>query len=77
MNRRFTTSSSIEQAPPSINKMTYEEALLYCTFLDYRGQNDWRLPTEDEVDGNRWFVWNLDDKSNHNTIWSVVPVRAI
>lgn len=77
MNRTIPTLTSVEQAPPSINNMTYNEALIYCTFLDYRGKHDWRLPTEDEVDGNRWFVWNLDDKNNHNVKWCVLPVRSI
>lgn len=38
----------IELAPILENEMTYNEAILYCQFLEYKGYSDWRLPTKDE-----------------------------
>jgi hypothetical protein len=35
----------IELAPITQNKMTYEEAILYCQFCNHDGYTDWRLPT--------------------------------
>ena len=37
----------LERAPTAL-WMTYDEALVYCFFLDYNGHKDWRLPTLDE-----------------------------
>lgn len=37
----------IERAP-CVFGVTYEEAVLYCQFLDYNGHKDWRLPTRSE-----------------------------
>jgi hypothetical protein len=34
----------IEFAPQSPTTLTYNQALLYCQFLDYGGHNDWRMP---------------------------------
>lgn len=36
------------RAPRSPNKMTYEEAVIYCKFCDHNGHNDWRMPDRSE-----------------------------
>jgi hypothetical protein len=33
---------------PTMTGLTYEEAELYCQFLEYNGHRDWRIPTLDE-----------------------------
>jgi hypothetical protein len=41
----------IEFAPRSVDIMTYQEAVLYCLFLEYGGHKDWQLPTLEDFDG--------------------------
>ena len=58
------------------SKVSLDEAIMYCTFLDHKGMKVWRLPTPDEVfeiyehrkekrGGNYIYhpskVWNTDD----------------
>jgi hypothetical protein len=49
----------IELAPKSNTMMTYDEAILYCQFLEHNGHNDWRMPTKAESDSTEkiwgWF----------------------
>jgi hypothetical protein len=47
-NANKKASYGLEFAPKSSIFMRYDEAILYCQFLDYRGYKDWRLPTHDE-----------------------------
>ena len=71
----------IELAPSSENRMTYNEAILYCQFLDYNGHRDWRLPTKEEYwdtsglygwfSGVNHYLWDVDD------IGFVTPVRDV
>jgi hypothetical protein len=67
----------IEIAPRSDNKMTYEEALLYCQFLTHNGHTDWRLPTmaeysvHEEIYG--WFRGRAHQDVHS---WVVYPVRG-
>ena len=35
----------LEVGPVSSKFLTYEEAVLYCTFCEHGGYTDWRLPT--------------------------------
>lgn len=68
---------NIEVAPISKNEMTYEEAILYCQFLEHNGCRDWRLPTLDEyylicTRSCSWFI-DLDTEQ----LWYVVPVRDV
>lgn len=82
----------IEFAPTSKNKMTYDEALLYCQFLDYNGYNDWRMPSvveyrsdayQSSSDDVHWSdVWNSSDLVDYNLLtkgyrYYVKPVRDI
>ena len=72
----------IDIAPSSSNTMTYEEALLYCQFLEYDGHRDWRMPTEEEwinLDHIELMSWWFDDINikNDDIFLSVVPVRDI
>jgi hypothetical protein len=67
----------LEFAPqsPIERLMTYEEALLYCQFLDYNGHNDWRIPTSEEYQRIHWMMgWHEGDLSVAR--WHVTPVRT-
>ena len=68
----------IEYAQITDDNMTYDEAVLYCQFLDYNGHRDWRLPTLVEwclcksSNNNEWYV---DDITKDTGSWPVLPVR--
>lgn len=68
----------IEYAPVSKNKMTYDEAIVYCQFLKYNGYRDWRLPTREDyfLFGNI-YGWYLDRERTANSEHPVKPVRDI
>ena len=57
--------------------MSYDEAVLYCTFCTHNGYTDWRMPTKAEWSDSRGMIgWWLDyGESSH--YWSVTPVRTI
>jgi hypothetical protein len=66
----------IEKAPPS-KVMSYEEAILYCQFLEYNGHRDWRMPTSSEyLDTTGLSGWFVDRKGGFNTR-NVTPVRTV
>lgn len=68
----------IVYAPRSKNEITYEDAILYCTFCDWDGYSNWRLPTWAEyikgshIGLNAWY-----DGSVSQLLWYAVPVRDI
>ena len=76
----------IEFALRSQNIMTYDEAVLYCLFLDLNGHKDWRIPTVTELSyagiDNYYLYWT--DQTNP-LLWGgrgpsryyVKPVRSI
>lgn len=69
----------IEIAPRSMNDdMTYEGAILYCTFCTHNGHTDWRMPTGDEyieyLGISGWYV-GRDTFMYH--AWHVTPVRDV
>lgn len=69
----------IELAPTSSNNMTYEEALLYCSFCDHNGNTDWRMPTRDEYDVDTTiYGWTVSENDLMGPIkmW-VTPVRDV
>lgn len=67
---------NIETAPLS-KSMTYEEAILYCQFLEYNGHKDWRMPTKaEEYNVSNRSGWYLGDVfSQFNFTYPVAPVR--
>jgi hypothetical protein len=73
----------IETAPKSVNRLTYDEAVLYCFMLEYNGKKGWRLPTEDEYDTGHYIfddfrIWWETNYSRANLgKWYVIPVRDI
>ena len=68
----------IEFAPEASTGLTYEEAVLYCTFCRYGGHSDWRLPTKDEFNDNvNLFGWYVGRKRREGDSWVVTPVRDI
>ena len=49
--------TTIERAPKSEFKMSYEDALMYCLFYEYQGKRGWRLPTADEFqESTSWYA---------------------
>ena len=71
---------SIEIGPRISNPITYDEALLYCMTLSYKGYNDWRLPSDSEA-LFEFVVW-VDDNDcfaiHYPTVTlPVTPVRDI
>lgn len=67
----------IEFAPKSKHMITYEEAILYCQFLNYNGHRDWRMPTYDELDHHMTLSsWWVDDPTSCAT-WYATPVRDV
>jgi hypothetical protein len=68
----------LEVAPISDHEMTYEEAVLYCAFLDYNGHRDWRLPDRaeymDVIGISGWYVCR---SSEWVSKWKVCPVRDV
>lgn len=68
-------------APTSSNNMSYEEAMLYCTFCDYGGYTDWRMPTREEylVMKSRGVTlgWYVNRTTRLYPGWDVTPVRTI
>ena len=71
----------IEVAPRSENRMTYEEAILYCQFLEYNGHSDWRLPTSAELlEHASTRGWSDNDRAYSGLQYvldHVTPVRDI
>jgi hypothetical protein len=75
---------SLQFAPRAERKMTFNDAVLYCQFLEYDGHRDWHLPTRDEyfepVNGKLPATWFADDEraySKDNGEWYVLPVRNV
>lgn len=70
----------IELAPRTENEMTYDDAILYCTFCTHNGYNDWRLPTRDEYQDNNGLImsWYINRIITHDIcMWCATPVRDI
>ena len=73
----------IEIAPSDTteNEMTYEEAILFCSFLEYNDHRDWRLPTHEEWREHNLTGWYI--AREHGYVydmllkWWVCPVRDI
>jgi hypothetical protein len=75
----------LQWAPKTKNAMTYDEAILYCQFLEYNGYSDWRLPTRAEYlkdwcrPGN--IIWVSDPEPydyqhySNEYLFEVCPVR--
>lgn len=76
----------IIQAPRSEQLLTYNDAKIYCFFLNHDGLGGWRLPTIAEYnDAGRFSKygfqhngWLLDASTEHNsnTLKYVYPVRT-
>lgn len=67
----------IEKAPRSAEPLSYDDALLYCQFLEYDSHRDWRIPTVDEYHALHIFGWHYDDPSAGRGTYRVTPVRSI
>jgi hypothetical protein len=70
----------IEVAPITYVKLTYEEAILYCQFLEHNGHRDWRMPTYEEYYhdkniGAKW-SWYVGRHPTYPT-GCVYPVRDV
>jgi formylglycine-generating enzyme required for sulfatase activity len=73
------TMLNVEVAPRSENKMTFDEAQMYCLFCQHNGKKNWRLPTRHEwetIYGWETPVWLVEnDNVVINEMWYVQPVR--
>lgn len=72
---------SIEVGPRIYNRITYDEALLYCMTLSFKGYYDWRLPSDSETIFEFEVVW-IDDNDRYvkqypTVTYPVTPVRDI
>lgn len=71
----------LEWGIKSDNRMSYDDAVLYCAFCTYGGYNDWRLLTKPEYDAAdlcQSDVWYLNDALKEDSDgWYVLPVRDI
>lgn len=71
----------IQIAPIADKKMTYDEALLYCRFLEYDGHTDWRMPNMFDWHQNTIEVWgwlyDADLYSGNDFKLHITPVRDI
>ena len=68
---------SIEIAEVSDKNFTYDEAVIYCFFLEINGKKGWRLPTKQEYNSsNNIWGWYQDDERQHLlTLYRITPVR--
>jgi hypothetical protein len=78
----------LEIAPVSPTAMSYDDALLYCQFLEHDGYRDWRMPTAEEYDqfiiGGRMIAWYVGRRQYYRRVtdgscveaW-VYPVRNV
>jgi hypothetical protein len=59
--------------------LSYDEALLYCKFLDFNGYTDWRMPTFEECIEHAVYGWCVGRITDywHKPVWTVTPVRDI
>jgi hypothetical protein len=67
----------IEIAQQTKHEMTYEDALLYCQFLEYNGHRDWRMPTQHEYRTTVTILGWYIDRIIAYRHWPVTPVRDI
>lgn len=69
----------IELAPCANTHITFDEAILYCQFLDYNNHTDWRMPTFEEYcsrdDIVGWCV--IGDSKWQEGKWRITPVRDV
>ena len=64
----------VEHAPRSNEKMSYEQAQLYCFMFSHNGKKGWRLPTYREfIDGDSWYK----DAEITKRKWYARPCREI
>ncbi len=70
----------IEFATSTKHEMMYNEAVLYCTFCNHKGYNDWRLPTQNEWSNHEdipYGVWYENETNLGDSQYCVLPVRDI
>ena len=72
----------IEYAVRSEYTMTYEDAVMYCFFLEHNGHKVWRLPVFEEYKGRPlqfhscWYQGEGNGTDTH-TKWFACPVRTV
>lgn len=68
----------LEVAPKSNNKLTYDEAVMYCFFLDFNGKG-WRIPAREEyiVHNDRLFGCWYEGREQKDKPLRVKPVRDV
>ena len=69
----------LEFAPISNASLTYDEAVMYCFFLDYNGYCNWRLPTSEEYYSQvrtGAIAWHTNRNLSAWMNLPVIPVRT-
>lgn len=74
----------IQFAPNSV-KMSYEDAVVYCLFLEYDSYKDWEVPSavmywlNEQIDHSSWHINHPDVQESNHQIKQfhrvVTPVR--
>lgn len=67
----------LEFADRSDRQMSYDDAVLYCSFLRSGGWTDWRLPTEQENTDEVGLFGHWYEGRTWPSMCYVVPVRSI
>ncbi len=77
----------IDVAIDLITRLSYDNAKIYCQFLEYEGYTDWRLPVNGEIRdlspfltlwGSHGFYWiNNNYYSQYRRDALTVPVRNV
>jgi hypothetical protein len=66
----------IQVAPIVKTPMSYEEAVLYCSFCNHDGYSDWRLPTLEQLHRSNISTHSWYQESISKLTWYVTPVRV-
>lgn len=67
----------IQVAPTVKIWMSYEEAVLYCSFCNHDGYSDWRLPTLEQAHSANIVTNSWYQESVSKLTWYVTPVREL
>ena len=72
---------------PAVYSLTYDEAVMYCFFLEHNGYRDWRMPTmyeflftlslPDSYDIWVWYIGRDSIVSSPSTRHTLIPVRTV
>jgi hypothetical protein len=68
----------LELAPRTLERMDYDEAMLYCYTCTHNDCYDWRIPTADEYKSSRCVLsWHETRYKFLDPEYHVIPVRTL